>query len=263
MDEGQSQVVELLARFRSAERLEGCLAPLADSRAVAGCAIVGFKEGHDGPAVARMPRPQFWARQFGWPSNFMRQWLRLNVSRASLMPETSRSRPDIVTAWSVPLPETLPESDEQYGDRALGARFLLGHGISSGITATVRRPSGACAQVSWLKPLEEPGVARPCSERGLLAIAQGFFDALDRVRPSAAPDALTPRELECLLWAAYGCSDKEIAQEILCAHDTVRFHIKNVVRKLGASNRTHAVALGIQQGLIRLGGVRPAVDLQS
>lgn len=262
MDAGQGQVVELLARFRSAERLEDCLAPLADSRAVAGCAIVGFKEGHDGPAVARIPRPQYWARQFGWPSTFMRQWLRINVSRASLMPEASRSRPDIVTAWSVPSPEALSDAGEQGVDRATGARFLLGHGICSGITATVRRPSGSCAQVSWLKPLDEPGTCRPGSDRELLAIAQGFFDALDRVRPDASPDALTPRELECLLWAAYGCSDKEIAQEIRCAHDTVRFHIKNVVRKLGASNRTHAVALGIQQGLIRLGGVQPAVDLR-
>lgn len=257
------QVAELLARFRSAERLEDCLGPLADSRAVAGCAIVGFKEGFQGPAVARIPRPQYWARQFGWPSSFMRQWLRINVARASLMPEAARSNPDMVTAWSVPDPSTF-ECDEARGeDRAMGARFLLGHGIRSGLTATVRRPSGACAHVSWLKPLTDTPVSRPASDRELLAIAQGFFDALDRVRPDGLPDVLTPREIECLLWAAYGCSDKEIAQEICCAHDTVRFHIKNVVRKLGASNRTHAVALGIQQGLIRLGGARRAVNLHS
>lgn len=98
-------MTELLARFRSAERLEDCLQSLADTRAVAGCVIVGFKEGYQGPAVERIPRPQYWARQFGWPANFMRKWLSTNVSRASLMPEGARSRPDAVVAWSVPDPD--------------------------------------------------------------------------------------------------------------------------------------------------------------
>ncbi|MCP5327226.1 MAG: helix-turn-helix transcriptional regulator [Sinobacteraceae bacterium] len=97
-------------------------------------------------------------------------------------------------------------------------------------------------------------------DRSLLTLAQAFFDALDRVRPDTLLQNLTLREIECLSWAAYGCSDKEIAQEIGCAHDTVRFHIKNIVRKLGASNRTHAVAVAIQQGVIRLGG-RPRATI--
>jgi len=105
LEGGQNQLTELLARFRSAERLEDCLQSLADTRAVAGCVIVGFKEGYQGPAVERIPRPQYWARQFGWPANFMRKWLSTNVSRASLMPEGARSRPDAVVAWSVPDPD--------------------------------------------------------------------------------------------------------------------------------------------------------------
>jgi DNA-binding CsgD family transcriptional regulator len=263
LEAGQYLLTELLARFRSAERLEDCLQALPDTRALADCAIVGFKEGYQGPAVARIPRPQYWARQFGWPANFMRKWLSINVSRASLMPEDARSCPDAVLAWSVPDPDDPAQGDRLSEDQALGARFLLAHGIHAGLTATVRRPAGTCAQVSWLKPRHDSPASRSGSDRDLLMLTQAFFDALDRVRPDTLRDNLTPRELECLSWAAYGCSDKEIAQEIGCVHDTVRFHVKNVVRKLGASNRTHAVAMAIQTGVIRLGGTPRAIHLRT
>jgi DNA-binding CsgD family transcriptional regulator len=255
LDSVQAQLTELLARFRSAGRVEQCLQPLADTRALAGHAIVGFKEGYQGPAVARIPRPQYWGRRFGWPANFMRQWLSINVSRASLMPEDARSGADSVFVWSVPDPDDPTQRAALSEDQALGAGFLRAYAIGAGLTATVRRPSGTCVHVSWLKPAAKSAPPRMASDRDLLTLTQAFFDALDRVRLAAMPETLTPREFECLSWAAYGCSDKEIALELGCTHDTVRFHIKNIVRKLGASNRTHAVAVAIQNGLVRLGGM--------
>jgi DNA-binding CsgD family transcriptional regulator len=251
----QAQLTDLLARFRSAGRVEHCLQALADTRSLAGHAIVGFKEGYQGPAVARIPRPQYWGRKLGWPANFMRQWLSINVARASLMPEDARSQADTVFVWSVPDPDNPAQRTTLSEDQALGARFLLAYAISAGVTATVRRPAGACVHVSWLKPAARSLPPRMASDRDLLLLTQAFFDALDRVRLAAMPETLTPRGFECLSWAAYGCSDKEIALELGCTHDTVRFHIKNLVRKLGASNRTHAVAVAIQNGLVRLGGM--------
>lgn len=248
-------MADLLFRFSTAERVEDCLAPLADSRTVANCAIVGFKEGYDGPAVASIPRPQYWVRKFGWPKNFLSQWLRINVAKASLMPAEARSQPERVTRWAVPEPETLEPLDEHAQDRAVSAALLLSYGIKAGVTATVLRPSGACGHVSWLKPTDDDASIANVADKDLLAITQGFFAALDRVRNNLQPSCLTPRELECLLWAAHGCRDKEIAQGVRCSHDTVRFHMKNIVRKLGASNRTHAVALGIHHGLVKLGGL--------
>jgi len=205
--------------------------------------------------VASIPRPQYWVRKFGWPKNFLSQWLRINVANASLMPVEARSQPERVTRWTVPAPETNERIEEHTQDRAVSAALLLSYGIKAGVTATVLRPSGACGHVSWLKPINDNASITNVSDKDLLAITQGFFVALDRVRHILKPSCLTPRELECLLWPAHGCRDKEIAQGVRCSHDTVRFHVKNIVRKLGASNRTHAVALGIHFGLVKLGGV--------
>ncbi len=256
----RSKLQSVISIFESAERVEVCLAGLAETRALTNHAIVGFKEGHHSPAVARIPRPQYWARQFGWPNNFMRQWLRLNLSRASVMPEISRTSAGLVTNWLVSATTGVADADGEQAVRLESAKLLRSIGIESGTTATVRRPTGSLAQVSWLKPDENKTALGGLTESDLVALTQSFFDALDRVRSSSLETDLTPREIECLLWAAYGCSDKEIGHEIGCSHDTVRFHMKNIVRKLGASNRTHAVAIGMQQGLISLRGAAPRIN---
>jgi DNA-binding CsgD family transcriptional regulator len=120
------------------------------------------------------------------------------------------------------------------------------------VVAAVRRGSGQLGYVSWLVPVS----ALPLSvaeSRGLVLLAEMFFDALDRVRPPEPGHRLSVIERRCLGWSAYGCTDKEIAAEMQRSMDTIRFHMKNILKKLGAANRTHAVAVAMQQGLIRLG----------
>lgn len=70
------------------------------------------------------------------------------------------------------------------------------------------------------------------------------------------PDAsaLTPRELEVLRLLARGLQNKEIAAELGIGGRTVKFHTGSLYRKLGAGNRTEAVALAAQRGIIRLPG---------
>ena len=63
------------------------------------------------------------------------------------------------------------------------------------------------------------------------------------------PD-LTARERDCLAFAADGHTDVEIAGLLGIAETTVRFHINNARRKLGATNRTHAVARLSARGLL-------------
>jgi DNA-binding CsgD family transcriptional regulator len=59
---------------------------------------------------------------------------------------------------------------------------------------------------------------------------------------------LSIRELDCLRWAAMGKTDWEIGSILAISSSTVKFHIDRARTKLGASNRTHAVAILIRQG---------------
>jgi DNA-binding NarL/FixJ family response regulator len=70
--------------------------------------------------------------------------------------------------------------------------------------------------------------------------------------------ALTPRESEVLLWVARGLGNKEIGEQIGTAAGTVKAHIENILGKLGAKDRTHAVTIALQRGIIHLDAREPA-----
>jgi two-component system NarL family response regulator len=63
-------------------------------------------------------------------------------------------------------------------------------------------------------------------------------------------DMLSERELQVLDIAARGNSNKRIAVELGISEDTVKAHMKNVLSKLGAKDRTHAVVIAIKRGII-------------
>ena len=67
---------------------------------------------------------------------------------------------------------------------------------------------------------------------------------------TATPDMLTPREVEVLALVAQGLPNKEIAERLAISQRTVKFHVSSIMGKLGAANRTEAVAFAVQQGLI-------------
>lgn len=62
--------------------------------------------------------------------------------------------------------------------------------------------------------------------------------------------ALTLRERHVMLLVQGGKTNQQIAKALSVTERTVRFHLRNVFRKLGVSNRTHAVAKAIHLGLI-------------
>jgi len=64
------------------------------------------------------------------------------------------------------------------------------------------------------------------------------------------PDALTRRELEVLRTLANGSGNKEIADQLGISDNTVKFHIAQIMAKLGAHSRTEAVAIGMKRGLV-------------
>jgi DNA-binding NarL/FixJ family response regulator len=61
---------------------------------------------------------------------------------------------------------------------------------------------------------------------------------------------LSPRERQVLSLIAAGADRQEIAEEMTISAATVRTHVRNILRKLHARNRAHAIALAMQQGLI-------------
>ncbi|MBV9501463.1 MAG: response regulator transcription factor [Acidobacteriaceae bacterium] len=63
-------------------------------------------------------------------------------------------------------------------------------------------------------------------------------------------EALTSRELEVLRMLADGLSNKEIAMRLRISDHTAKFHVTQILGKLGATSRAEAVALGIRKGLI-------------
>ena len=68
----------------------------------------------------------------------------------------------------------------------------------------------------------------------------------------ATDDALSEREVEVLSLVAGGSSNKLIADQLKIALDTVKGHVKSILSKLGANDRTHAVTVGLKRGIIEL-----------
>jgi DNA-binding NarL/FixJ family response regulator len=65
-------------------------------------------------------------------------------------------------------------------------------------------------------------------------------------------EAVTPREVSVLKLIAAGNRNKDIAEQMCIAEDTVKGHIKRIMEKLGARDRTQAVAIALQRGIIQL-----------
>jgi DNA-binding NarL/FixJ family response regulator len=68
----------------------------------------------------------------------------------------------------------------------------------------------------------------------------------------AADDALSLREVEVLRLIASGKANKLIASDLAITEETVKGHVKNILSKLGASDRTHAVTIALKRGIIEL-----------
>jgi DNA-binding NarL/FixJ family response regulator len=64
--------------------------------------------------------------------------------------------------------------------------------------------------------------------------------------------ALTPREVEVLTLVAAGLANKEIAARLGTADGTIKMHVQNILAKLEATDRTHAVTIALQRGIIHL-----------
>lgn len=75
-------------------------------------------------------------------------------------------------------------------------------------------------------------------------------DVASAMAVTVGAEDLSPRELDVLKLIAAGHSNKAVAARLVLAEETVKGHVKNILGKLGARDRTHAVALGMARGLL-------------
>ncbi|HXP25299.1 MAG TPA: response regulator transcription factor [Steroidobacteraceae bacterium] len=94
----------------------------------------------------------------------------------------------------------------------------------------------------------------------LLAVIRSVHAGRRHVPPEVAArlaehlgdEDLTTRELEVLRLIRDGYRNKQIADQLAIAETTVNFHIKNLVAKLSAKDRTHAVTIAVRRGLLKI-----------
>lgn len=79
-------------------------------------------------------------------------------------------------------------------------------------------------------------------------VASRLLERFGEATPTV--DKLTARELEVLALVAQGQTNKDIAERLAITQRTVKYHVSSIMGKLGAGNRTEAVALAAQQGLV-------------
>ena len=73
-----------------------------------------------------------------------------------------------------------------------------------------------------------------------------------QVAAHAGEETLTPREIDVLRLVAAGSANKEIAAQLSITEETVKSRVKNILLKLGANDRTHAVTTALKRGIIEL-----------
>src|ERR1700674_4363607 len=98
------------------------------------------------------------------------------------------------------------------------------------------------------------------AENELLAVIRSVHAGRRHIPPDVAArlaehlgdDDLTTRELEVLRLIRDGYRNKQIADHLSIAETTVNFHIKNLMDKLQANDRTHAVTIAVRRGLLQM-----------
>ena len=109
--------------------------------------------------------------------------------------------------------------------------------------------AGASAYILKSMPMEE-----------LLGVIRSVHDGRRHIPPEVAArlaeymgdDDLTARELEVLRLIRDGYRNKQIADQLTISENTVNFHIKNLLDKLRANDRTHAVTIALRRGLLQI-----------
>ena len=123
---------------------------------------------------------------------------------------------------------------------------VLSVSTDENLIQTVLKRGASAYIVKSINPIDLPSALRQAVE-GTVYNAIGLPEAGDSTAKAAG---LTDREIAILSALARGLSNEAIGKELWVAEQTVKFHLTNVYRKLGVSNRTEAARYAYQQGLV-------------
>lgn len=197
------------------------------------------------------PARQF-SRSRGWPQELMRIWRKHRISLYS--PFHIRSRFENLPFVSEP---DLRDRQHSCAGYVKANQILRELGIKSMLHVPIHLPKGRIGLVNWASDREVQEVREllPYISGELLALGNLFMRnfAAQRGEDETVLEEkarLTVREWDCLRMLAQGYREAEAAELLNISKSTLRFHIENVVRKFGCKNRTHAVAMAAQLGLL-------------
>lgn len=194
------------------------------------------------------------AESFGWEAEFINDWIERRLHRVSPIGQVCRIATKPFAWGSAALANSVAQSESA---PRRGWHLTPERGIHGGITVPLHLPLCRVGAVSWVSLDRSIDLQKTLERHGdLLRLAAAkFMDLVYESRVEAVIDVtrapLTEREVECLTWVALGKTDIEIGLIINRSPSTARFHVEKAVEKLGASNRTQAVAVATQLGLIR------------
>jgi len=136
-------------------------------------------------------------------------------------------------------------------------KYLADMGLGRGMTIPLHLPFGRFAVISAIVDRTTANFDNIIAEsrEEMFQLTHLFHKSIHEKHfesqvETASTVRLTPREIECLRWAAAGKTSFEIASILGISIETVRLHIKKTILKLNASNRNHAIAKASQLGII-------------
>lgn len=177
-------------------------------------------------------------------------------SGAALMDMVERRRPELVA-----VDVALRDASGAPCLHALRAHHpevkvvVLSASTSPDVIRSALERGAAAVIVKTVNPLDIPSALRQAYEKTVyhaFGIAEGPKDWL-------ASAGLTEREITILSALARGLSNRAISQELWVAEPTVKFHLRNLYRKLGVPNRLAAAAYAHSHGLAAASGTGPAL----
>ena len=174
--------------------------------------------------------------------------------RTSVRQSITQHQPDIVLVDEMEASDEVLERIRECRAEAPAASILLlsmrmdDHWVARAIDAGV----DACLS----KSTHLPSLGLLIREVVNRNIISAPLPSVTEVRLSGSGEALTAREREILGLAAAGLTNAQIGRELWVTEQTVKFHLSNVYRKLGVSNRTEASRFAHANGLVRGTGPR-------
>lgn len=248
------QIAEALADLARTRELVGAARCLLEIGRAVELPLPAVIDDYSTRRVLTVDDGRVLADVLGWDKSFYQTWLEQRLHLVSPIAAVCRmtTKPFV---WDAE--EVAEAVREAHLRPQVTWKLTPEFGVYGGITVPIHLPRARTGSVGWLAldPAVDLQACLDAHGPSLRLAALRFMDLVyarreDAPDDPAATSILNERELECLSWAALGRTDVGIGEIINRSPATARFHIGNAIAKLGARNRTQAVAIAAQLGLI-------------